>query len=100
LQTLPSRHDVPFNTGVLEQPLTGSQESAVQTFESLQLRALPDVQVPPWHDSAPLQTLASGHGVPLVTGVVAHPKSGSQESVVQTFESLQLRDVPGVHTPA
>jgi hypothetical protein len=100
LQTLPSRHDVPFNTGVLEQPLTGSQESAVQTFESLQLRALPDVQVPPWHDSAPLQTLASGHGVPLVTGVVAHPKSGSQESVVQTFESLQLRALPEVQVPA
>jgi hypothetical protein len=46
LQTLPSRQAVPFSTGAFAQPVTGSQESVVQTFESLQLRALPGAQVP------------------------------------------------------
>jgi hypothetical protein len=99
LQTLPSRHDVPFNTGVLAQPLTGSQLSVVHTLASLQLSVVPAVHVPAWHVSPPLQTLPSVHEVPFVTGVLEHPKTGSHESVVQTLESLQVSAVPVVQEP-
>jgi hypothetical protein len=47
LQTLPSVQDEPFRRGVLEQPVTGLQPSAVHTLASLQLRAVPVVQTPP-----------------------------------------------------
>jgi hypothetical protein len=100
LQTLPSLHGVPLTTGPFAQPVTGSQESIVQALPSLQLSGLPVVQVPVWQVSAPLQTLPSVHEVPFVTGALEHPKIGSQESVVQTFASLQVRGVPPVHTPA
>jgi hypothetical protein len=46
LQTVLSAHEVPFSTGVLAQPPTGSQLSAVQTLPSLQLRGVPGVQAP------------------------------------------------------
>jgi len=68
LQTLESAHDVPFTTAVCWQPEIGSQVSAVQGFVSTQLSAAPAEQTPPWHVSAPLQTVASGHGVPFDTG--------------------------------
>jgi hypothetical protein len=99
LQTLPSRHDVPLSTAVLAQPVTALQVSVVQTFESLQLRAVPAVQLPAWQLSAPLQTVASRHGVPLATGVFEQPKTGLQASVVQTLLSLQLSGVPAVQVP-
>jgi hypothetical protein len=99
LQTVPSRHDVPLATFVCEQPKTGSQASVVQTFESLQLRAVPAVQVPPWQVSAPLQMLVSAHAVPLRTGVLLHPVTGLQLSVVHTLLSLQLSAVPPAHEP-
>jgi len=100
LQTSPSLHGVPFKTAEFEHPTTGSHESVVQTFESLQLRDVPEAQTPVWQVSEPLQTLPSGHGVPLTTGLLLQPKTGSQESVVQTLESLQLRAVPVEQTPA
>jgi hypothetical protein len=99
LQTLLSLHDVPLSTGVLAQPLIGLQESVVQTLESLQLRAVPAAQAPLWHVSAPLHTLPSAHVVPLATLVKTQPEAGLQESVVQTFESLQVRGVPAVQVP-
>jgi hypothetical protein len=46
LQTLPSLHEVPFSTGVLAQPVTGSQLSVVQTLPSLQLSGVPAPQAP------------------------------------------------------
>jgi hypothetical protein len=67
---------------------------------SLQTSGVPAVQAPLWHVSAPLQTVASAHEVPLATGVVWHPRVGLQVSVVQTLPSLQTRGVPAVHTPA
>jgi hypothetical protein len=100
LHTLPSPHDVPFSTGVLAQPKTGSQLSVVQTLLSLQLRAVPAVQVPLWQVSLPLHTLLSGHAVPLATDACRQPNTGSQVSVVHTLLSLQLSTVPAVHTPA
>jgi hypothetical protein len=99
LQTLPSVQDEPFGKEVATQPLTGSQESVVQTFPSLQLSGVPAVQVPLWQSSSPLQTVLSAQELPLATGVVKHPMIGSQESVVQTFESLQFGGVPGVQAP-
>jgi hypothetical protein len=100
LQTLPSAHDVPFSTGVLVQPNTGSQESVVQTFASLQLMGVPAVHVPAWQVSLPLQTLPSRQAVPFSTGVFAQPVTGAQESVVQTLESLQLSALPGAQVTA
>ena len=99
LHTLPSVHGVPLRTGVLAQPKTGSQVSVVQTLESLQLRTVPAVQVPPWQVSLPLQTLPSAQVVPFTTGVFTQPETGLQVSVVHTFESLQLSGVPAVQTP-
>jgi hypothetical protein len=100
LHTLLSRHDVPLRTAVFTQPVTALQVSVVQTLLSLQLRAVPAVQLPAWQLSAPLQTVPSRQGVPLATGVFEQPKTGLQESVVQTLLSLQLSAVPAVHTPA
>jgi hypothetical protein len=99
LQTLPSVQEEPFRMGVLEQPETGLQLSAVHTLPSLQLSAVPGVQVPPWQVSAPLQTLPSLHAVPFASGVFVHPVTGSQASVVHTFASLQVRGVPAVQVP-
>jgi hypothetical protein len=47
-----------------------------------------------------LQTSPSAHGVPFVTGVLEHPKTALQLSVVQTLPSLQVSGVPPVQTPA
>ena len=61
---------------------------------------MPAAQVPLWQVSVPLQTLASAHDVPFVTGVVVQPKAGLQLSVVQTLPSLQTSGVPAVQVPA
>jgi hypothetical protein len=98
-QTSASAHGVPLGTGVAVQPATGLQPSVVHGFASLQVRAVPAVQVPLWQVSAPLQTLASLHGVPFATEVVVQPKMGSQLSVVQGLPSLQLSAVPAVQAP-
>jgi len=99
LHTLPSLQEVPFSTAVLVQPLTGLQPSVVHTLPSLQLSAVPAVQVPAWQVSLPLHTLPSGHAVPFSTAVWVQPKAESQLSAVQTLLSLQLSAVPAVHTP-
>jgi hypothetical protein len=99
LQALPSVHDVPFATATCWQPRTGSQVSVVQGLLSLQLRADPGVQVPAWHVSAPLQTVPSGHAVPLETFACAQPVAGTQLSVVHTLLSSQLSGVPALHAP-
>jgi hypothetical protein len=99
LHTLPSLQEVPFNTGVVVQPNTGSQLSVVHTLESLQLSAVPVVHTPPWQVSLPLHTLPSLQDVPFSTAVFWQPVAGLQLSVVHTLESLQLSAVPAVHTP-
>jgi len=100
LQTVLSAQGVPFRTAVFWQPKVETQESVVQTLPSLQLSAVPAVQMPPWHVSAPLQALPSLHAVPLLTAVLAQPVVALHESVVQTLLSLQLRAVPAVQAPA
>jgi hypothetical protein len=96
---LASAQAVPLSTGVLLQPVTALQLSVVQTLPSLQLRAVPPAQVPLWQVSSPLQTLPSVHEEPFGSGVLAHPVTGLQLSVVQTLPSLQLSGVPAVQTP-
>jgi hypothetical protein len=99
LQTVASRQGVPFRRGVLLHPKSGSQESVVQTLLSLQLSAVPAVQVPVWHTSAPLQALPSEHDVPLATFVTVHPVAGLQPFVVQRLLSVQVSAVPAVQVP-
>jgi hypothetical protein len=94
-----SAHDVPFASGLVWQPVIGSQVSAVQAFPSLQSSGAPLVHTPAWQVSAPLQTVPSLHDVPLITGVLVHPNTGSQPSAVQGFASVQLRAVPPVQVP-
>jgi hypothetical protein len=88
-----------LSTGLVAHPKTGSQLSVVQTLPSSQLSAVPAVHVPAWHVSLPLQTSPSRHGVPLTTGLLWQPVTGSQLSVVQTLPSSQLSGVPAVHVP-
>ena len=90
---------MPFVTAEFTQPVVVLQLSLVHTLLSLQLRALPAVQVPFWQVSLPLQTLPSPHEVPLRTGLCVQPKTGSQASVVQGLLSLQLSVVPGLQVP-
>src|SRR5437870_13749641 len=78
----------------------GSQVSMVHGFPSLQLSAMPCVQLPFWHVSLPLHTLASLHEVPFGTTVCLQPATGSQVSVVHGLASAQVSAVPAVHTPA
>ena len=73
--------------------------SVVHASLSLQLSAVPAAQFPLWHVSPPLQTFASAHAVPFVTGVVVQPKAGVQPSVVHTLPSLQTSGVPPVQVP-
>jgi hypothetical protein len=47
LHTLPSLQEVPFRSGTLAHPDSGSQLSVVQALASLQLRGGPAVQTPP-----------------------------------------------------
>ena len=102
--------------GACWQPRTGSQESVVQAFASLQFTAVPATQAPATQVLAAVHAVPALHAAPLASAVpvqapfahaspVVHallslhpmvllvcwqPSSGSQESVVQTFVSLQL----------
>jgi hypothetical protein len=100
LQSAAVTHEAQPAMGVCWQPLTELHESVVQASLSLQLSAVPAAQLPLWQVSDPLQTFASAHAVPFVTGVVVHPKDGLQPSVVQTLPSLQTSAVPAVQAPA
>src|SRR6266850_2173419 len=99
LQTLPSEQEVPSATGLVKQPVAGSQASVVQPLLSLQTRGVPGAQRPCSQVSEPLQASPSEQEVPSATGVWAQPL-GPQESAVQGFWSSQLRVVPGVQAPA
>src|SRR6267143_1977222 len=99
LQTLPSEQEVPSATGLLKQPVVGSQASVVQALLSLQTSGVPGAQRPCSQVSLPLQASPSEQEVPSATGVWTQPL-GPQESVVQGLLSSQLRAVPGVQAPA
>jgi hypothetical protein len=92
-------------TGAVAQPVVGLQLSVVHAFPSLQVSAVPGVQVPDWQVSAPLQTFPSEHDVPLVTGVFVQVLVGmSHTSVVHGFESAHsgslVQDVCACAAPA
>src|SRR2546425_1208362 len=57
----------------------------------------PPTHVPPGQGAVVGQALPSSHGTLL--GACTQPVAGSQESVVQTFPSSQLRAGPPVHRP-
>jgi hypothetical protein len=99
LQSAATLHELHPPMGVCWQPLTALHVSVVHASLSLQLSAVPAAQFPLWHVSAPLQTFASAHAVPFVTGVVVQPKAGVQPSVVHTLPSLQTSGVPPVQVP-
>jgi hypothetical protein len=99
LQRLVSAHEVPLGTFALAHPVVLLHVSAVQAFPSLQLSAVPAVQVPAWQVSAPLHTFPSEHAVPLATAVFWHPETALHVSVVHGFESLQLSAAPAVQVP-
>jgi hypothetical protein len=100
LQSPLTVHDWQLGIGVWVQPLTALQASVVQLLPSSQLSGVPAAQVPLWQVSAPLQTVASAHEVPLARFACWQPRIGSQVSVVQALLSLQLSAVPAVQTPA
>jgi hypothetical protein len=99
LQAFPSEHDEPLVTGVLTQPVPGSQLSEVHTLPSLQLGAVPLVHVPLWQVSAPLHAFPSEHDVPFATLAVVQPDAGLQPSVVHGLPSLQTGGVPAAQVP-
>ena len=93
---LPSVHEAVLFA--CAQPLAGTHESSVHTFESLQFVAAPETQTPPTQASPVVQALLSLQGFVLFEKT--HPLAGLHESVVQRFESLQVSAVPGWHTVA
>src|SRR5262245_58473739 len=99
LQTVASAHAVPFATTGFWQPVDGLHESVVHGLLSPQASGVPAVQTPPWHVSAPLQTVASAHDVPFTSGEKVHPKVGLQASGVHWLPALQTRADPGVPRP-
>jgi len=99
LQTLPSAHEVPFDTLTDWQPAMGLQLSVVHGLPSLQLSGVPDVQVPFWQVSLPLHTVASAHDVLFGSALCEQPVMALQASAVQGLPSSQLSGVPGWQTP-
>jgi hypothetical protein len=86
--------------GVFVHPLMALQASVVQALLSLQLSGVPDVQLPLWQVSAPLQTSPSAHEVPLATAVAVQPVAALQPSVVHGLPSLHVSGVPAVQAPS
>jgi hypothetical protein len=78
--------------------VTGLQESVVQTFPSSQLAGGPPLQTPPPQVSPVVQAFPSSQAIVLFE--FWHPSTGSQESVVQMFPSLQFGAGPPLQTPA
>src|SRR5207244_9222751 len=86
-------------SGVLNEPVAGSQESSVHGLPSSQLRAAP-TQTPSEHVSPVVQAFPSSHTVPAAASGLEHaPVAGSQESSVHGLPSSQLRAAP-TQTPS
>jgi hypothetical protein len=90
VQALPSLHGVTVELGGFWQPSVALHESVVHWFVSTQFIGVPGRQLPVRHTSTPLQTLLSVHEVSSGTGRLRQPRVASQESVVQTFVSMQF----------
>src|SRR5687767_4277509 len=83
------------------QPVSGSHVFEVQGSMSVQTSGVPARQVPASSQtSAPLQTVASSHGVAGGSATAAQPTSTTHESAVHALPSLQTRSALSSHTPA
>ena len=80
------------------QPVDGKHVSSVHTLPSSQTIAGPGTHLPAAQTSPCVQTLSSVQGAVLSTWT--QPLAASQESVVHTSLSSQLRAEPGTHLPA
>ncbi len=100
VHAFPSLHPVP-GAGVKTQPLVELQESVVQGFPSLQVRApVPGWQVPePLHASPTVQGLLSVQEVPAGAALVLQPPPKRHKSSVQGFPSSQFCVVPARQVP-
>jgi len=96
VQTLPSSHGLVLLAWT--QPRTVSQLSVVQRLESSQFGAAPPTQLPALQVSFVVHALPSSQRLVLL--VWTQPRSVSQLSVVQTFESSQLGGAAPTHAPA
>jgi hypothetical protein len=78
------------------QPVTGSQESSVQTLLSSQFNNAPP-QAPPAQVSLVVHAFPSSQGSELLA--LVHPVAESHPSSVQGFPSLQFGGAPPTQTP-
>jgi hypothetical protein len=95
-----ARHAVPSATGDDVQLPGSTQLSAVHGFPSSQRIGFADTQLPPWHDSVPLQTSVSLQDVPSGRLVGTHdPDAGSQLATWQASPPVQTTALPPVQDP-
>jgi hypothetical protein len=99
VQTLESSQVVPSAKSVLAQPVAASQVSSVQSLLSLQSTVAPP-QDPAVQTSLEVHRVPSSHPVPSATFAFEHPVAASQESVVQSLLSSQLKAEPLEQVPA
>jgi glyoxylate utilization-related uncharacterized protein len=95
VQALPSLQELLLLVNL--QPETGSHESVVQTFPSLQTKAGPPTHAPAEQASPVVQAFPSVQA--LLLFVNTHPVAGLHASVVQTLPSLQVSAGPATHAP-
>ena len=88
VQTLPSSQARVF--AACTHPTAGSHESVVQALPSSQASGGPPWHAPSAHVSCAVQGFPSSHAA-VLGAMVQSPVAGSQESVVQTLPSSQLR---------
>jgi len=77
----------------VQAPVTESQESSVQSFESSQVATAASAHSPARHDSTPLQGSSSGHGVPSAAGTHA-PEASQMPQAEQAVPASSDTQVP------
>jgi hypothetical protein len=87
-QTVPFGHGVPSVTDACWHPSSASHVSLVHALPSLQLSAVPGVQIPFAQVSTPLQAFPSEHDAPFPSGVFWQTPA-LQTSLVHGWLSLQ-----------
>ena len=97
----PSAHEVPFNTGAVVHPRTGSHAVCRAELPSSQVERRPGVHVPRLTGLVTVADVRRRHRrCRWAPSGFWHPEPGSQLSVVQTLPSSQVRGVPAVHAPS
>jgi hypothetical protein len=97
VQAFPSLQGAELFTWV--QPVAGLQPSRVQTFPSSQFLAPAPPHTPAVQVSVGVHAFPSLQAVPSLTATCLQPVTGSQESAVQGFWSLQFVGPPPPHEP-